>query len=296
MIVIHTRSTSILSKEFWKWVARKVTKKYSGPNAVEDSLLRGLKKLGVSYTRNAEPNTDDTLVVLSGVQALSKAITLKQRGIIKKLIAGPNIVASPTDGGGIMLNKEIDIVLVPAEWVLHLWKHEAPELESKLRIWASGVPIYEASNRSGKPIIYDKLNNSNLLNEVKKATSNGIVFTYGLYKQADYLEALKTAPYLIYLAESESQGLALQEAWAHDVPTFVNKSTTWQSGGRRWESNQINCPYLTEEEGAVFNNVDELVNMIENSRLIHPKRYCDNNLSDVISTKNLLDLVYEKND
>lgn len=291
MLSLHTRSTSPFTKEFWKWVARRSVGKYSGPNAVEDSLLRGLKELGVEFRRNVKPQTGDTVIVLSGIQALREAITLKQRGIIKKLIAGPNIVAHPMDAGGVMLDKTIDIILVPSQWVANFWAQEAPELTPKLQIWASGVQIYEPSNRSGQPIIYNKLNNINLLNETMSIASGARIFNYGTFAHADYLRALKSAPYLIYLAKSESQGLALQEAWAHGVPTLINKNEHFKSGDLSFVAPQINCPYLTPELGIVFRNTVELPELIEQVKNLQPKIYCDQNLSDKVSAQKLLKLL-----
>jgi hypothetical protein len=152
--------------------------------------------------------------------------------------------------------------------------------------------VSNASTRKGKPIIYDKLGNQSLLNQIQQVIgSQANVFTYGSFKREDYQRALSEAPYLIYLAKSESQGLALQEAWAHDVPTLVNKSTHWETGGFSWDSPQINCPYLTPELGAIFENTEELPIMIERVLSIHPKQYCDEHLSDRASAQKLLNLI-----
>jgi len=291
MITIYTRSRSFLTKEFWKWVARRLLRKYSGPNAVEDSLLRGLKKLNVPFKRNTEPAQGDVALILSGVEALSEAIALKQIGRIKKIIAGPNIVAHPRDADGAMLSTDIDIILVPSQWVADLWIHEAPELAEKIRVWPAGVQLSAPSTRDGIPIIYDKLRSPELVAQIQDRISACHIFTYGTFKQQDYLSALADAPYLVYLAQSESQGLALQEAWAHNVPTFVNKSTRWESADTSWEAPQINAPYLTPELGAVFNSIDELTELFSHTTNLNPKEYCDVHLSDEASTRILLNLL-----
>ncbi|PIR85943.1 hypothetical protein COU14_01525 [Candidatus Kaiserbacteria bacterium CG10_big_fil_rev_8_21_14_0_10_44_10] len=292
MLSIYTRSTSKFSKEFWKWAARKITRKYSGPNAVEDSLLRGLKELNIPFSRNCLTSDTGTVVVLSGTEALRENILHKKKGLIKKLIAGPNIVAHPLDCNGILLNKEIDVILVPSQWVADLYMQVVPEIANKIKVWPAGVPISKASSRTSKPIIYDKLGDVSLLIKIQEVLAvPATVFSYGSFNQKDYLEALSEAPYLIYLAKSESQGLALQEAWAHDVPTLVNKSTHWEANDLSWDSPQINCPYLTPELGAIFENVEELPIMIEQVSSLHPKKYCDKYLSDRASAQKLLNLI-----
>jgi len=292
MLAIYTRSTSMLSKEFWKWTARRLTGKYTGPNAVEDSLLRGLKELNIPYLRNCLTSDTNTVIVLSGKEVLRENILHKKAGRIQKLIAGPNIVSHPLDGGSVILSPEIDVVLVPSQWVAELYVQVVPELADKIKVWPSGVSASDTSSRMGKPIIYNKLGNQALLNQIQQVIgSETDVFSYGSFKHEDYLKALSEAPYLIYLAKSESQGLALQEAWAHDVPTLVNKSTHWEADGLSWDAQQINCPYLTPELGAIFENVEELPIMIEQVSTLHPKQYCDKNLSDRASTQKLLDLI-----
>ena len=292
MLSIYTRSTSKFSKEFWKWTARKIIRKYSGPNAVEDSLLRGLKELNVPFSRNSLAADTKAVVVLSGTQALRENILQKKNGRIQKLIAGPNIVAHPRDADNILLSPEIDLVIVPSQWVADLYTQVVPEMANKIKVWPSGVSISKASARTGKPIIYDKLGDNELISKIQQVLGvSTTVFNYGSFNQRNYLDALSAAPYLIYLAKSESQGLALQEAWAHDVPTLVNKSTHWEAGGLSWDSPQINCPYLTPELGVVFEKLKELPIMIEHTSSLHPKRYCDERLSDRASAQKLLSFI-----
>ncbi len=292
MLSIYTRTNNPFTKEFWKYVeSRHILRRKRGPEAVRDSLVRGLCSLQTSFALNPLLPQGNTALVLSGTRALRDAIMMKRMGKIRRIIAGPNIVAHPRDAGFIMNDPTIDIILVPAQWVADLWIHEAPELAAKIRVWFAGVAIISASTRSGSPIIYDKLGDTALLSRIQSAVEgNSHTFTYGSFSQKNYLEALQTAPYLIYLAQSESQGLALQEAWAHDVPTLVNTSTHWESNGVSWNAPQINAPYLTPELGVIFQAFDELPTLIAQSQTLHPKRYCDTHLSDEASARILLDI------
>ncbi len=247
--------------------------------------------LQIPSRRNNRPKNKETAVVLSGTETLREAIEMKRQDHLNKLLAGPNVVTHPTDADRIMLNKEIDSILVPSKWVADFWISESPELADKIKVWPSGVEIQKPSTRSGLPIIYDKLKDEALLKAVKNAVGNCLVFTYGKFKRRDYLKALKDAPYVVYLSKSESQGLALQEAWAHDVPTLVNMSNFWQSGELSWEAPQINCPYLTPATGEVFDNPADIPIMIERITSLHPKTYCDKELSDQASAEKLLNII-----
>ncbi|MAJ97586.1 MAG: hypothetical protein CMI56_03155 [Parcubacteria group bacterium] len=295
MLTIYTHNINPAHKEFWKSLAQKIIGKYSGPTAVRDSVLRGLNIHTIEHELNPLLAHGDTLLVLSGVNALRKAIRFKESGNAVKLIAGPNIVTTPNDAQKIMCNDAIDILLVPSEWVANFWKHEAPEIAHKIHTWAAGVPKANASTRNGLPIVYNKMLDTSLLVEVKKVFSQNEIdytlFTYGTFKHSEYLKALRDAPFVVYLSQSESQGLALQEAWTHDVPTLINRSTTWRSNGFSWEAHQINCPYLTPELGVTFGDAEEILKRIEHITSLHPKHYCDEYLSDSVSTQKLLNIL-----
>lgn len=292
MLNIFSHSTRKTTKEWWKYfLTRKLLNIRRGPDAVQESLLRGLNELNIPYRYNPAVIKETTLV-LSGVDALKDAIKAKKAGLVNKLIAGPNVTIHPDDQNGILRNPIIDNVLVPSKWVADFWIHEVPEFSSKIIIWPAGVAVAKASTRNDAPIIYDKLGDRALLTAIKKVTPpETIVLTYGSFSKSHYLKTLATAPFLIYLSASESQGLALQEAWAHNVPTLVNKSTNWENGQMSWEAEQINCPYLTPELGAIFDTPEQIPSLITSVSKLNPKPYCDQYLSDRVSAKTLMKLL-----
>lgn len=290
MITICTHSQIPLHLEFWKYLARRIMRKYTGPDAVKDSLIRGLTELDIDFRLN-NPSVGDTVTVLSGPNALKDAIKNKRAGRIRKLVAGPNIVILPNYNDGLILDNAIDIILVPSDWVAELWTKEVPKIADKIKVWPAGVAISPPSTRLGLPIIYDKLNDSVLIEKITSQIGDHHLFKYGYFQHADYLSALSEAPFLIYLAESESQGMALQEAWAHDIPTLVNYSDTWRNGDMTWHAPQINAPYLTPELGTVFDKISDIPGMIDSIKDLRPKNYCDENLSDTVCAQKLLELI-----
>lgn len=291
MLTILTHSTSPLTLEWSKYHLRKLLRIERGPDAVRESMLRGLRELNIPYRHNRSP-LNGKVLVLSGTKALKEAINAKLHGRIDKLIAGPNITVHPYDHDGLMRNGHIDTVLVPSTWIKNYWVAAAPELAPKIEVWPAGVATYSASSRKGPPIIYDKLNDAGLLAEIKTVLNEEVtVFTYGKFSRSYYLKALAQAPYLIYLAKSESQGLALQEAWAHDVPTAVNESGEWRSGHRSWRAPLINAPYLTKDTGSVFQSPNEIQAIASRFKTLHPKLYCDRELSDAACLNKLLAVI-----
>lgn len=292
MITIYTHTWNPFTKEFWKWLARKLVGKFSGPDAVACSLVRGLKELKMPFLYNPLFCHGDTAVVLSGVCVLKKVIALKEDGRFKKLIAGPNIVISLNEHNSIIQSKHIDHVLVPSQWVAQLWLSKAPKISDRLVVWPAGVKITESSTRDGRPIIYDKLKDLNLTESIKATIGQPVnLFSYGSFDQKDYLRSLLTAPYIIYLSQSESQGIALLESWARNVPTFVYKSDGYKTADVTWYDEKINAPYLTETCGGFFKTFSRLDKLIKNSATFNPKGYCAQYLSDTASAKKLTALL-----
>lgn len=298
MVTVYTHSWNLVAMGFWKWVARKVVGKFSGPEAVAMSVVRGFRAEGIPFLYNPVWEYSDTAIVLASPDVLRRAIARKNNGQIKKLIAGPNVVAHPFDSDRIMLDVAIDTIIVPSEWVATYWKQEAPEIAEKIAVWPAGVDRAAASDRSGFVIIYDKMGDAKLNEWITETLEEQnipyVVYTYGNFKQKDYLLALVHAPFLLYLSKSESQGLAIQEAWARNVPTFVIQSSAGAFDNHLFIADKINAPHMTEDTGVFFSDKNELIVAIKKLHTFAPKKYCDEHLSDTASFS-ILKSIYEKN-
>ena len=288
MLNILSHSTHIYSRECWKYWLRRLLKVERGPDAVRHSLFRGLNELGTPYCYQT---LGDRVLVLSGVGALKEALEAKKNGTTSFIAAGPNIVIHPDEHGKILCDALIDKVIVPSSWVKDFYISMAPELATKIVVWPAGVAASHASSKQGHPLIYDKLNNPELLREVMKMVPEARVIAYGKFSRSQYLRLLEDVPYMIYLAESESQGLALQEAWARNVPTIVNTSNSWRKGTLSWQASQINAPYLTSEAGTFFEKPADIPRLVSEVAKLKPKVYCDRELSDSVSAAKLIKLI-----
>ncbi|MCX6716964.1 MAG: hypothetical protein NTV72_03500 [Candidatus Taylorbacteria bacterium] len=96
---------------------------------------------------------------------------------------------------------------------------------------------------------------------------------------------------MIYLQEVESQGIALQESWAKDVPTLVwNKEFfVYPNINYKVSDENISAPYLTEQNGMFFKNAEEFDNklpiFIKKLKYFTPGQFCRENLSIEKSTE-----------
>lgn len=282
-----------------------------GPAAVTKSLLRGLEGFNFEYKYNVkrdEIGKDDIVYVNENAETLKWAIAAKKRGEIKRLITGPNITVFPEDNKGIMLDNNIDLILFPSQWTKDFWLLTNPELADKIKIWPAGVALPAKSDKKNKNfIIYQKNAPDSLLkNIIKQLNDQNMdykVINYGNYKKDDYFKILETSCGMIYLSKSESQGLALQEAWAHNVPTLVWNRGYVECKQHRFENEKISAPYLSEEAGMFFygqSDFNEKFFQFQNKLVnFKPREYVINNLSDKICAENFLKIVqpvkYENN-
>lgn len=301
---------------FLKWALRKALGKKRGPDAVLESLKRGLNQIGRPFVINAPLQKGQTVNVISNIAALRYAIARKRSSGIDRLVAGPNLVVLPDEHDSLLASPDIDIVLAVSPWIMELYGKIVPALIPKMYIWPAGVQEpSEASNLSVVPhreggaeldqnfrcIIFKKkvpeVLHAKIIQVLDEKRIRYAVFEYGTFKQADYFAALESIAgignrgFMIYLQESESQGIALQEAWIRNVPTLVwNKGSYTSTTGISVTGN-VAAPFLTDEAGMLFSDAKHFESALDS--FIHrvsagdyrPGEYCRKNLTDKASAE-----------
>ncbi|MEI8061990.1 MAG: hypothetical protein WCG97_01705 [bacterium] len=285
--------------------------KNRGPQAVTASLTRGLTQLGIAFELNPPINTFvhpvEIVHVISGIETLRWAIEQKKLGRIKKLVAGPTIVVSPLDHDAILASQEIDTILCPSQWVKDYYESKIPECRDKIRVWYAGVEIPEdykkeaslGDGRDKKCLIYIKNDSYTNTDElIKSCTALGIktnTINYGGFGRNQYFRDLLNSDFLIYVGKTESQGLALHEAWARNIPTLVLNVEKWKYKNDEWSDPLISAPYLDQTTGMFFkesdNLKDTLLEFIGNSRQFTPRDTSIRLFSDEETTKKYLKII-----
>ena len=280
------------------------TPNIDGHPSVTNSVLSGLKTLETHFNYNPKyvKNISDTVVVLSGIDTLKQAIKLKQSGIIKTLAAGPNITVLPSKFYGILTSIEIDICLVPSNWVKKLYEQDSPSLNGNIKIWAAGVDIKywkpeTIQKKTRNVLVYQKNAPSELYNKVERYLTqtnwNPIKITYGNYKKEEFKKLLNKAKFSVFLSKSESQGIALAESWATDIPTLVWNPKIDYPFDPRFKTSA--CPYLTAKTGAQWETFDKFKTLLNNIEALlpsfHPQDWVLRHMTDEICAKNLLNIL-----
>jgi len=267
-----------------------------GPTNVFVNLTEGLRKNGIKF--NVNPSNDNVYnicLVLSGIDNLKKCIILKKNKKINVLLAGPNIVTVPSEHSYIIFSKSIDKILVPSDWVKKLYLSYKKECKN-ISIWFSGVKISNfKSGKRDKVLIYLKNKNSffeKCINYLIIKNIDFRILKYGFFSQKTYYELLRQSRIMIYFSSSESQGIAMQEAWSKNVPTLVYKQSFWIYGKRKFKASS--SPYLNNNCGYFFENFNEFVirfNKLNNNKKIKPKKWLNKKMSLDASIKNLLEII-----
>lgn len=278
---------------------------------VMNSLRRGLPRVH----RDFNINTDDynsvkaNVVVVADLNAGLQAYQWKENKRIETLMVGPNIVGYPEEANSFISWPLVDAFLSPSEWPVQNFIRFIPSLQGRTRIWFAGVdetswkPSLKFPQKDDKKVLVYRKSNPEVCNQVENILrAHGFsVFSvsYGSYSQEQYKILLAQCKFAVFISSSESQGIALAEAWSMDVPTLVwNPKGSIHYAGHEYQ-NITSSPYLNSMVGSEWRTWDEfnslLVNFEINSSLYQPRRWVLLNMTDKISAQTLIGLVREMN-
>jgi hypothetical protein len=281
---------------------------WTGHQAVNGSILRGLTSLGIHYNFNPTSCDEigDVVYVPANIEALRIAIDLKLQGRVKILLAGPNLVVRPVEYDGIVTHPAIDLCIVPSQWCKNFYEEDAPSLRGRIAIWPAGVDTSFWQPNQQNPLskhvlIYQKASDELLYQGVENLLQvYGWLpyrLDYGSYDYTIYRKLLDITQFAIFLSRSESQGIALAECWSMNIPTFV-----WNAqeplviqGKRAWPVSS--APYLTANVGALWKDLTELemiLNNIEQELVLYkPRAWVLKNMCDQVTAQKIIDLINE---
>lgn len=268
---IHKILMDLLSRPYG--IPRFFTSLLGGHYAVSKSVLLGLFRNRLPFKLNTR---------LKDIPIGSKVLLLAGIGHVPLLTArkdlhvtiGPNF----TDRYGIhkefLSSEQVKSVLVPSPWISNLKDLIDPQIRNKVRVWPAAVEIpsflrlISCTRDTNRALLYLKQPDSEIAESVKELlTQLGFSFStlrYGAHPRVSYLAQVARSSILIYLGSWESQGLALQEAWALGVRTLVYKqdwrftSIEDELHSRQLAKDELAAPYLSTSAGDFWRTIEEL--------------------------------------
>jgi hypothetical protein len=266
----------------------------TGPKKVLDNLVKGLARIDEPFVVNRALDSTSRIWVHSDLRAL---LELPPDSTVNVL--GPNLVVLPRD----MPTRRPfprSVYLQPSKWAADVWVEEE-FTQCPLRVWAAGIDTNEFPVRREPPIgapilVYFKRRSPSDLARVKEFLSDtGLVYqvlVYGEYTQEDYIRLLKDCSFVVWLGRQESQGIALQEALAMNVPILVIDATSFFNEypaptsmfpARLRSFRTTSTPYFDQRCGVVLDSVEQLRQglemMAERRESFRPREYILQNLS-----------------
>ena len=99
---------------------------------------------------------------------------------------------------------------------------------------------------------------------------------------------------MVFLSQSESQGLALNEAWMLDVPTLVYNGSHMKARGYEFAESSP-APYLSPQSGLFFFGESDFLPRLDEflARVTQftPRLYHEQNFTDGICAQKLLNIL-----
>lgn len=118
---------------------------------------------------------------------------------------------------------------------------------------------------------------------------------YGDHTREEYKKELDRSSIAVFLSSFETQGIALAEAWAMDVPTLVwnpRSEASWR--GRSFVA-KSSAPYLTAATGMDWITIDQLAQTLRDALAkrasFSPREWVLANMTDAICSAHLLEII-----
>jgi hypothetical protein len=274
-----------------------------GPAKVLANTLRGLQKVGQSYVIN-QPLADfrrswihDNIPVL--IEAAVREIPV---------LAGPNLFVTPDNFPFLLPPLRHIIYLHPSAWTINLWRTYNFN-RCELKVWPVGIDWEEFNFPSpaerNEVLLYFKKRQPELkekaICELKNQGYKINLIEYGSYTEALYKDVLKRSKFGVWIGTTESQGIALQEALAANVPLIVlenqnildhNRPEKYDLPASLADFKATSVPYFDQTCGIVINDISELSSavqkMTEEYDRFAPGEYIKQNLSLEKSARQLI--------
>jgi hypothetical protein len=227
---------------------------------------------------------------------------------------GPNLFVLPKDMPPFP-KSDVSIYLHPSDWCVKVWIFLGFN-KLILKHWPTGID-WESFNeslvkRNNKNVmVYYKERNPVLLDKALKVLENKgfipVLLKYGFYNEDEFKNVLINCSFGVWLGRHESQGIALQEALASDLPLIVINATrfsdTYRKSGKYKFPKELDnfvttsAPYFDNQCGIIIdsiNNLDDAIGeLYSNLSNYHPLKFIQDNLSLEKQAYQLIELLKE---
>ena len=270
------------------------------PSKIKDIVLRSLESKRLLLDSHRGPQIVAKRIFsmlqemdLSGLNSVDWVLNVNskkswERLILDKenLVVGPNIEFEKDYITEKLFLIDSFKILVPSEWVIPIIQERLNWFRGEYHIFPSDIDFnfwkpLQNGNRN-QILIYRKYDTSedDFINVVRICKMMGLrykVVTYGKYTQRSFRRILRKCQAAVWLGITESQGIALLECWAMDVPTLVRSQDSFEDNVTGKDFDSSSAPYLSRECGAQIYatdlNIDSFFTFLKESLAKSPREY-----------------------
>jgi len=243
-----------------------------GARRVFLNLTRGLDRIGVAHRVNDFRHMrqhEEEPVCLIGQPQLLRSFRPHT-----PLLFGPALYNHPVDDEALPRRHAIRRIVVPSPWVKEMFSKVWPNLVS---VWPVGIDTETWLPAAGTTkdidvLVYEKLFRDRdrhrialvepMIAELRRRGLSVSYLRYGFYREPELLALSRRAKSMIYLSPHETQGIAVEQMMAANVPVMA-----WDPGGD-WQSLDYllrgvrfgpvtSVPYWDDRCGVKFTNLED---------------------------------------
>ena len=234
------------------------------------NLCLGLDRLGIPYQVNPpfkDLREDDRVGVLGRGR-----YALQGYDRPNPIVAGIGLMTHPSEWPTLCEEYPVIRYLQHSEWTNDIYR---PYFGERCVIWPVGIDTRASTPSVAAKdldvLLYDKVqwnrahSEQTLIQPVRQGLHRRKLkfaeLRYGSYEEADFRALLARSRAMIFLSESESQGLAYQECLSCDVPVIAWDQGWWLDPNRfQWGDPNVRAtsvPYFDSRCGDRFRNLEE---------------------------------------
>lgn len=269
------------------------TSSMNGPKKVVNNLLASLEQEGITYAVNDEQYEHNLLLQYDWAGHVKHSeLTLEN------CVIGPQIWLFDQHTNELKKNPHYyKSIIAPSQWVKDLFVGKFGYPENKIVTWPVGIELkkYE-KNIKYDCLVYFKRRSEEELEQVitflKKNEMSYNVVKYGNYDQEELEELCDNSAFCFLLNGTESQGIAVQEMMARDLPMIVWDISEWGDQGRQWAVPATSVPYWSDQCGVRFFDAFDIDYAFEKfcSKIYTPNKFIEETLSYKQSVKTLMEI------
>tara|TARA_Y100001963_G_C6783973_1_gene451498 strand:+ start:917 stop:1762 length:846 start_codon:yes stop_codon:yes gene_type:complete len=263
-----------------------------GPSKVIINLKKGLKLIGEEFESNPSQIEASKRVLFTQSHPLLNVSDLTN------VIIGPNICVLPIDSDVIMQQK-YNKIITPSNWVANLYSKWINK--NKIIVWPVGIDTNMFKDVSSNQKEYDcliyKKNRSDedlnfVINTLMEFEQSFNIIEYGKYNEQMFLDSISKSKYSILLANTESQGIAMEEIMSSNLPMFVWDMNYWDHRGEQYKVPASSVPYWDDICGKKITKKqdfkDSFSDFLSRQNSYNPRSYIIKNLTLEQKAKELL--------